>query len=207
MIAKTLRLPDPLVQKIIDDVKQQGLESENEWFTKACEHFLACKKLEHAEGMKLMILRYPATCLKNPEHHIEAGQWALYGRGVGAVCIDCYVGKLGDKALIAKFLKSRELDQINKALLKENERLADRFEILAFGDKLEQIYTMNKEQRELIFKYIKEPFPSDQEKQAFEHIIQESQKQDEIIRDVETFLQKHIKIKRKPVEFPQAQEA
>jgi len=202
---KEIRIPDPMISKIEFDVKEQAMASENDWWIAAAEHFLSCKKLEHAEGMKLLVLRYPATCLKC-SHPIEAGQWALYGRGVGAVCIDCYIGKLGDKAIIAKHMKMRELTQINHALMTENERLSDRFEILTFGDKLEQLYNTAKEQRELVFQYLKEPFPTDRERAPLSDIIQQTQKQDAILRDVESFLQKHIRLKKKrPIEFPQEQ--
>jgi hypothetical protein len=198
---KEIRISDPLIPKIELDIKQRGIASENDWYIAAIEHFLSCKKLEHAEGMKLLVLRYPAVCLKCNKP-IEAGQWGLYGRGVGVICIDCYIEKLGDKAVIAKHMKMRELTQINKALTAENERLADRLEILTYADKLTQLHEMTKEQRDLIFQYIKEPFPTDTEKQRFEEIMQHAEKQDALVRDLEQQLQKHMRYKKKPFQIP-----
>ncbi len=193
---KILRLPEDLIQALENDVKQKGLPSENEYMIQALRHFITCTKTDESASMKLIVLRYDATCLKCRKH-VEVGQWALYGKGVGIICMDCYVERVGDKATVAKFLKMREYAQSIKALRLEGDRLADRVEVLVFAGKLDEFLKKSQQTRDLAMQYMKQPFAKDEEQQkALEDLIRSEQEQDALLKDLSTFFEKRIKPKK-----------
>lgn len=192
---KILRLPEDLIQALENDVKQKGLPSENEYMIQALRHFITCTKTDESASMKLIVLRYDATCLKCRKH-VAVGQWALYGKGVGIICMDCYVERVGDKATVAKFLKMREYTQSIKALKLEGDRLADRVEVLVFADKLTEFFKKSQELRDLAMQYMKQPFATDKERQAFEDLVRSEQEQDALLKDLSQFFEKRIKPKK-----------
>jgi len=191
-----LRLPDDLAQALTDDVKQKGLPSENEYMIQALRHFLKCTKTDESASMKLIVLRYATTCLKC-HHSIEAGKWALYGKGIGAICIDCYVERIGDKATVAKFLKNREYDQTIKAMKREAERLADKVEVLVFAGKLDEYLKKFEELRILGLQYMKQPFVKEEEQQkATENLLRVEEELKPLLTELTNFWEKRIKPKK-----------
>src|SRR4030042_641296 len=154
---KNMRISEQLAQAIENDTKHKGFASENEWLIKASQHLRDCTKSDEQAAMKLIILRYATSCIKCHKP-IPEGQWALYGRGIGAVCMDCYIERVGDKATVAKFLKMRELSHTVKALKSEAERLADNTEVLVFAGKLDDFLKKAQQVRDLAMQYMKEPF-------------------------------------------------
>lgn len=193
---KILRLPEDLVQALENDVKQKGLPSENEYMIQALRHFITCTKTDESASMKLIVLRYDATCLKCHKH-VAVGQWALYGKGVGIICIDCYVERIGDKATVAKFLKNREYDQSIRAMKREAERLADKVEVLVFAGKLDEYLKKFDELRVLGLQYMKEPFAKEEEQQkATENLIRAEDELKPLLADLKNFWEKRIKPKK-----------
>lgn len=193
---KTYRVPEKLIGKVQRDMKEQGIISENEYVLQAMQHFLECKKADVTQSMKLIVLKYDGKCLKC-NNKVAAGNWAYYGRGVGIVCLDCSVLKgHGDKALVAKYLKSREFAHLIKSLRSEADRLADKVEIFTMGDKLASWKKKSLEVKELVFKYLTELQGTDRERQVLEEIARQSKREDELLRDIESFFERHIKIKK-----------
>ena len=172
--SKDMRLSE-LAQSMLRSyvqIAKRELPSLNEYVIQALEHFLTCSKLEPSERMRLIVLKYDGKCLRC-KHVVKAGNWALYGRGVGIVCMDCYVERIGDKALVAKYLKLREWQQISKALKSECERYAQELEDFRLFDKLkgmdEKVDTLSK----AMMQYLSEKLGSPDEQQALEDIIRE----------------------------------
>jgi len=192
---KNIRISEQLAQAIENDTKHKGLQSENEWLTKACQHFLDCTKSDEQAAMKLIVLRYATSCIKCHKP-IPDGQWALYGRGIGAVCMDCYIERVGDKATVAKFLKMRELSHVVKALKSEADRLADKTEVLVFADKLSELIKKDQELRELVMTYLRQPFVKDEERQILEDILRTETDEQTLLNDVAAFFEKRIKPKK-----------
>jgi hypothetical protein len=191
---KSLRIPDDLDKINEDDRKQKNISSENDYYLQALEHFHKCKKLEESASMKPIILRYSGTCLKCKQP-VDAGQWALYGRGVGVVCMDCYIERIGDKPLIAKFLKMRELDQTVKALRHEALKLADKVEVLQFASKLDAVFKKDEEMRNLVFSYLRQGAAAENERVNLEDIVRAQQELQALLNDLKSFFEKRIKTK------------
>lgn len=191
---KTFRLPKRLVDAMERDFKQQGMDSMNKWAVSAFEHFLVCKDGMSASQMRLIVLQYDATC-KRCGVHIPAGNWALYGRGAGAICMDCYVERIGDKALVAKYLKMREYRQIIKALSVEAERLASKVELGKIAEYIEEM----KEKSTVIYVKLMDYFRAlgnPDEKQELEELLRVTKEQDKTIELVNNFFERHLKKKK-----------
>jgi hypothetical protein len=191
---KKLRIDDKLAEKLETDAKQKNI-SENEWLTQATQHYLECKKADESGNMKLIVLRYDGHCLKCGEK-VEHGNWALYGRGVGIICMDCYVGKIGDRALIAKYLKMREYEKIKKALQNEVERLADKVEVFQAGEKLQALSEQWEKLTKLVQDYLTTGLGRPEEKELFEEIIREKVITEALIRDVEDFIKRYVQTRK-----------
>lgn len=196
MKRKGFRLSDDLEKQILKDQKEKRIESENQYIIDALKHFLSCKKLETTGAMKLIILKYPSHCLKCG-NKINVGDYALWGRGIGAICMDCYVVRIGDKPLIVKFLKMRELKQLIKALNDEANRLGDKVEEGQLYEKMEQMFQDSSEIHKLVMSYLREGLGTEKEKKELEEIIRLREKEFQILRDIEDFLQRKMKLRKK----------
>jgi len=190
---KSFRIPKKLIDAMERDFKQQGMDSLNKWAIKAFEHFLLCKDGMSMSQMRLIVLQYDATC-KRCGAHIDAGNWALYGRGVGAICMDCYVERIGDKALVAKFLKMREYRHIIKALSAEAERLAGKIELGKVAEWIEE----SNEKTTLIYAKLMDYFRAlgtPEEKMQLEDLLRLAKEQEKTLELIKIFYQRKIKSK------------
>lgn len=192
---KKFRLPDKLASQLERDVKEKGFASENDWGIEAIRHFLSCKKLDTTGAMKLIVLKYPAKCLKCTSP-IDAGEWALWGRGIGAVCMDCYVQRIGDKALVAKYLKMREYKQIINALKLEADRLSVKVETYSLGDKIEELNKASSDVHLEVMRYFREKIGTPDEKKSLEEVVRSCQKQFDVLRNIELFLERSLRVKK-----------
>lgn len=113
---------------------------------------------------------YSATCLMNPEHKIASGEWALYARGVGAICRNCYVDRLGDKAIVLKDLKLRELKKLCSAYRTEADRLSKTVEMFNIGDKITKLLQKANLTDNLVMDYLKRINGTAEETKALEEI-------------------------------------
>jgi hypothetical protein len=155
--------------------------------------------------MKQIILQYPAKCrFKGCNRTLEAGEWALWGKDIGAICVDHLVEKLGDRALVAKYLKVREMRVTLKALQNEADRLAGKVETFAVMDKIEQMSTKNVELYKLAIDYMKQPFLKPEEQEAMKELTEAVKREDAVIEDIERYLERMLNIKKKvkPPEIP-----
>lgn len=194
MKQKIFRLPEKLADHIEKDAKEQKL-SENDWGIQAFEHFLSCSKLDTSGPMKMIVLSYKDKCMKCGRD-VDKAEWALWAKGKGVVCMDCYISRIGDKALVAKFLKNRELTRTKKALETECDRLATKLETLRLGDKVEELHTLSAEVHKKIEQYFQAKVGTPEEKDALEEILQTSRRQFQVQRDIETFIESTLKVKK-----------
>lgn len=194
---RSLRLPDDIATKIERDTKEQRLESENEYIIKALEHYLKCKKAEIVQALKLIPFRYPAKCLKCGTE-IKVGEYGLWGRGVGAICIDCHVQKFGDKTLVKKFMKLKELEWLKKALEFECEEKADELRQFNFYEIIQQMHVGYQEIYKLSMEYLKQRFDKpEQEKQALDELLRLIEKTWQTINDANLFMKVPLRKRKK----------
>jgi len=207
---RSLRLADKLLKSLEEDMKQRNVKTINEEITQALEHFLKCHASDEAQMMKLIILRYKAKCLKCGRE-VEAGEYAIYGRGVGAICLDCHVQRVGDKTSVAKYLRNRELDKVFHALKRECETLAERVEVFRTVDKFETILQAQKNVNELIEKYLKSGLASPQEQELLLELKERKKNLESLEEDVRKFIEKYLKdvrwLKKKPRQEEESQYA
>ena len=189
------RPPQKLKEEIQKDAEKLGI-SVNEWLIKASEHFLTCKQDDTQPAMKLILLKYPTKCRKCG-NLIPAFTYAYYGKGVGAICLDCIIKRIGDKTLVAKYLKKRELERLIKALQNEADRLATKIEDYQISEKLDSLFKQTSEQHKLLMKYLNEALGTPKEKQALEELVETCRKTFQIIRDIEAYIESRLKIKIK----------
>jgi len=202
-IKKIYRLPENLVKDILDDFSQRGFDSENTYAIEAFEHFLKCRKVELSQSMKLIVTKYKGHCLKCKDE-IPVASWALYGRGIGLICLDCYVERIGDKTLVAKYLKNRELKKVSKALQVECDRLANvidehkqKINIYKVGEKHQELEEYQNTTMQLLNDFLKNKIGTDKEAEAFEEIKRRNQQVEQYLRDIEALIQKSL---FKPIE-------
>jgi len=193
---KGFRLPDNLLNQIEKDRIERNIQSENEYAIEALKHFLSCKRLETTGAMKLIVLKYPSHCLKCGES-LGVGDYALWGRGIGSICMECYVKRIGDKPMIAKFLKMREWKQLIKALEKEANRLGDKVEQGQLYEKMELMFSESSAIHKLLMGFVKEGVGTEAEKKIFEDVIRLATKQFQTLRDIEDFLQRKMNLRKK----------
>jgi len=184
---KILRLPDALADAFETEARNQKGKSENDLFIEALEHFLSCKKEDVSAAMKLIVLKYPGKCLKHGGE-VPAGTWAWYGRGVGIICLDCFVQRIGDKAVVAKYLKKREYEQVIKALKAEADNLADKVEKGQLIEKVERLYNSYQQLYEMVTKYLKEGIGTTEEKQRLEDMSRLGEEVKGLVKEISEFL-------------------
>lgn len=187
---KQFRIPDELGIRVEKDAKEKGI-SENDWGTMCIEHFLTCKKLEQVGGLKLIMSKFPNNCLKaDCRKEINIGDYVLWGKGVGVICMDCYVKRYGDKALIAKDLKMRELRQTIKAYNKELDRLSKKVNKYQFYEKVQVLQDHAAEVQTLATKYMKQEFVDGAEKEKLDEFLALQKIQGKDIDHIHKFYEK-----------------
>lgn len=193
--SRTLRIDDDLLKRLGEDAKQQGIQSDNEYIVKAVEHFLKCKKAELSQAMHLIVTKYDGVCLKCGQK-IDTGSWALYGKDVGLVCLDDWIQKLGDKAVVAKYLKMRELKITIVALTKEADRLAEKVEAFKGVEKQEALFQRTDKMVELVTKYLSEPhLATSDEKELLSEIAKQKLLTEQALLDIQEYIK--IVVERK----------
>jgi hypothetical protein len=124
---------------------------------------------------------------------MDAGEYALYGRGVGAVCLDCHIERVGDKTTIAKYLRNRELDKVHRALSNECELLAEKVEVFRTVDKLEALIQGRKQTEELIDKYLKSGLATPQEQEVLMRVKENALDVENLSAEVREFIKRYLK--------------
>ena len=137
--SRTIRMPEDLAIKIEKDAIAQNIPSENEYIVKALEHFLKCKKAETVQRMKQIVFRYVAKCLKCGRQ-IEVGEWGLWGRDVGAICIDCYIKRYGDKTALHQYMKLKEIKWMIKVGTTELDKITEKLKDFSFYEIIQEIH-------------------------------------------------------------------
>jgi hypothetical protein len=172
------------------DYKQKKIEK-GAWLNEAVRHFLTCEK-PGVGGMLPKILNWPGTCVKCGQK-VEAGQWALWGKGIGIICMDCYVARIGDKGVIVKYLKNRELDRVRNALKEECDRLAGKVETLQVLNKLEDLKNQQEQIISVVNDFLTHKIGSSEEAKALEEFLRQIQDGKRIILDMDEFIKNYIR--------------
>lgn len=196
---KPLRIPFKLAEEFERDAEQLNI-SENEYCIQAIEHFLNCKKTEEIQSMKLIVLRYPATCLKCSTK-MEVGQHAYWGRGTGAICLDCQVARYGDKTIVKKYIKLKELEFLIKSLQAQCNEKAEEMRQFNFYEKINNLHELSKQARDLVTSYLKENFQKpEKEQQTLDELERLMEKTQFTIKDLEQFMKVPLQKKKREAE-------
>lgn len=191
MKQKNFRLGDRLADQIEKDREDKNL-SLNDYGIKALQHFISCSKGSgDQQGLRLILAKYPDTCAKAQcNNKIEVGDHCLWGRGMGVICMDCYVTRIGDKALVAKYLKMREYKQTIKALHKEADRLAEKVEDHQFYIVLDDMHKAAKESTAAVMKYLTSGLASKKEKEVLDKVILSNDMTLEVLEHIKRLIEK-----------------
>jgi hypothetical protein len=181
-----------LLQTMMLDKEERQIDSMAEYVRAALKHFPQCKEDETSQAMKPIITKYPGHCIKC-KHEIEVNSWALFGQGVGLICMDCFVLKLGDKTILVKYLKNRELDRVAKALKEECDRLAGKVETLQVLNRLDDLTTQQRTITELVREFLTNKIGSPEEKKALEEFLRELDNGKRIIMDMDEFIKNYVR--------------
>ena len=194
MPVKSIRLSVAMNTAVEKELERLGGgTSFSDWGTQAIQHYLECPKTAPPTAeMRLIVLKYPATCIKC-EQQIPAQSHAFWGRGVGALCLDCYVTRLGDKTILAKDLKLRKLKRLIKLYTEEKERLADEVEGLKLGERVKEMHVQTGQLSRLVNQYFKAvPAGTAEERLKLEELMRLVSKQFETLRDVQAFIEVQV---------------
>jgi len=181
-----------LLETMEQDAKQRGFPDMSTYIRKAVKHFSVCKENEASQAMKQIITKFPGKCLKCG-HDVPVNSWAMYGKGVGLVCLDCVVLKLGDKTLVTKYLKNRELERVWKSLKEECDGLAGQVEQLQILNKAEDLKNQQEETIKLIRSFLTTNMGTDQEREALDVFLRQLEDGKRIIRDLDIFIKNYVR--------------
>ena len=145
-------------------------KSLSDLINEAIDHWFKCDKGEPVATMKLILLRYPADC-KKCNKNLEAGTWALWGRGFGAICLDCYIKRIGDKTLITKELKVRQLKHMKKSLEEEIEGMFAKYSDYSAFQEIDKTGQLIQELHDIIMDYLKQNIGSPEEIKILEEVL------------------------------------
>lgn len=180
----------------LDDALRKKLEAEAERTKKsvaeliheAVDHWFKCDKIEGIPEMRLILLKYHARCLKCG-CDLPPNTWAMYGKGVGAICTDCFIEKLGDKGIVKKFMKVKELKWTMKSLENQLNEKAEKLRQFNFYEVIDQMHKGYGEIHKLIMAYLKTGFQKpEKEKEALDELERLIKKQWAIIQEAQMFI-------------------
>lgn len=174
------------------DSNQRGFRDRTEYITEAIKHFQKCKEKESSQAMKPIITKYPGKCLKCG-HDIEVNSWAMFGRGVGLICMDCLVLKLGDKTIVAKYLKNRELERVAKVLKEECDHLAGKVEELQILNKAEDLKNQQEQAIKTVLDFLTHNIGTPEENKALEEFLRQLKDGKRIIMDMDEFIKNFVR--------------
>jgi len=184
-----VRLDEDFFKKIEAETKKEG-KSINQTMLDLMEKGFkyADKTEDQVPAMRLILLKYPARCLKCGKD-LPPQTWAMYGKGVGAVCVNCFIEKLGDKAIVMKVMRLKELKWTMKALERQVELKSDELRKLDFLEVIVKMRNGYGEIHKLVLEYLKTGFDkSDKEKEALDELERLIEKQWAIIEEAKLFL-------------------
>jgi hypothetical protein len=188
--AKNLSLSQDSMILLAQLANDQHL-SESETVMLALKHVSECTAKDSSQAMRLIVTKYDCKCLKC-KRELKQGDWVLWGKGVGVVCLDCYIEKIGDKTVVAKYLKNRELDRVRKTLQEEADRLAQKVEAYQGIEKIESLSTQQEILNKLAMDYLNTKLGKPDEKEALENVIRANKESQKAIKETEDFIQKFI---------------
>lgn len=190
-----VRFDDEFFKKIEAEAKHTG-KSINEAIRELIDKGFKFEKEDQVKEMRLILLRYPARCLKCGKD-LPKNTWAMWGKGVGAICTDCLIEKLGDKAIVKKIMKLKELQWAIKAFEKTLHEKTEQLRQFNFYEVIDQMHKGYGEIHKLIMEYLKTGFEKpDEEKKAMDELEKLIQKQWAIIEEAQLFI-KGPPLKRK----------
>jgi hypothetical protein len=187
-----LKVDQPFFDGIEQDAQQRGFKDRTTYITDAIKHFQKCKEKESAQAMKEIITKYPGKCLKCGQE-IPVNSWAMFGRGVGLICLDCVVLKLGDKTIVAKYLTNRKLDRVAKALKEECDKLAGKVEELQVLSKAEDLKNQQESAIKTVLDFLTHRIGTPDENKALEEFLRQLKDGKRIIMDMDEFLKSFVR--------------
>jgi hypothetical protein len=189
------RIPQKLLDDVQKDATERGFDNTSAYVIQAVKHFLVCKENEAMNAMKPIFTKYAGKCLLTG-HEVPANTWVMYGKGVGIVCMDHFIERFGDKALVAKYLKNRELERIHDALTKECSRVAGDVERFRVLDKMVDLQNQQEETVRLIKDFLTHNVGTDEERKALEDVLRNITDGKKIMYDMDQFIKTLIRSRK-----------
>lgn len=184
---KTVRFPEFLLKLIEAEAKKQN-KPVSDIIIKGMDHYFTCEKESQVQAMRLILLKYHTKCLKCGSD-LPPQTWAMYGKGVGAICTECFIERLGDKGIVQKFMKMKELNWTMKALQKQCEEKADLLREFSFFETLQALHDKVSQYHKLIMEYLKTGFEKPKkESEVFDQADILAKKLLAIIQEAELFM-------------------
>jgi hypothetical protein len=190
---------DDIIVKLAADAKMAKGQFVGQEVNK---HFTYCIGQRDGDAllpqMKMITLKYPTRCIKKDcGKELNVGEWALYGRGVGAICIDCYVTRIGDKALMAKDIIMHEKLRLIKLYTAEVDRLRGKVEFGQFEEKVDVLFKETSDIHKAINEYFRAGIGTEQDRQQLDEILKRTEPLPPTIKMIQDFILSH---RVKPVE-------
>ena len=190
---------EPKLREKLELEANNASKSMSDLINEAIDHWFRCDIGEPVATMKLILLRYPADC-KKCEKHLEAGTWALWGRGFGAICLDCYIKRIGDKTLITKELKVRQLKHMQKVLEEEIEGMFAKYSDYSAFQEIDKTGQLIQELHDIIMDYLKQNIGSPEEIKVLEEVLKFINDAKTRLADIADWLMKPRKKKKRVYE-------
>ena len=198
MKRESFRVSEELVKKIDTYVKQRGI-SKTDLFTSALVHFFTCTRVEPSFQLRLIPLRYEASCLLCRKK-LEVGAYAMYARGTGAICVDCHQKRFGDKGSVRKYMKVIELDYTLKNLKIQCDEKAEQLRTFSLYEKIQELFDGDIKIRTLLYEFLREGFADPEQRKVLEDARKLIANQIEVTQKVRDLIRVPLKkTKRKVV--------
>lgn len=195
-----LRLKDDLIDRIKQEAQNRGL-TQKDLMIKALEHFFTCRKAQIEPSMREIINAYENTYCSKCSQKIPIGQNCLWGKDEKGktiyICLGCQIEGIGDKALIKKHQKLKQIERLIKAYKNQLDNLAIQFEESDHLQKSNEVFDMLIYAHKLIMKFFSDMaiLNNQKEEELLTQIINYLRQYLSYIKDFQTFYAKKVSSK------------
>lgn len=192
----SIRFDDDLFKKIEAEIQTSG-KSQTEVIHLLVEQGLKYDKdAKDVQRMKEIITKYDGRCIKCGEN-IPAQSSALWGKGIGLLCMDCYIKRIGDKAVVRKVMKLKELNWQIQAFKKILDELAEKYRLFNLYELIDRLSKGDEELNKKNWEFLREKIGTEDERKTIETIVHKVQQQRKIMDEIYQFMQIPFKKKKK----------
>lgn len=194
---ESFRVSEKLGEQIEKYIKNRKI-TKTELYTQALKHFFTCRTVEPSFALREICLKYRGAC-RICKKDLKVGDYAMWGRGAGAVCLECHAKRYGAIGSVRKYMKSMELSFTLKNLKIQCDEKALELRKWNLYEKMQELFNRDSELSKLLFLYLRERFADEEGKKTLEDVKELIDDQNKLIHDVDMFLRIPIKQKKNRV--------